>query len=120
MKKLIKLQLVIIVAFVFSLTLGNLEALADVDCSTATVIMAGGAIPIPGSSNIRVYLRNNSGILVGSWPNNEARFFYMDQSIAKEGLATLLTAFATGKNVYVQIPGTTAANNSSITVVFIK
>ena len=119
MKKLIKLQLVLIVAFVFSLTLGKIEALADVDCSTATVIMAGGAIPIPGSSNIRVQLRNNSGILVGSWPNNEARFFYMDQSIAKEGLATLLTAFATGKKVWVRISGTAVAN-SLIKIVYIK
>ena len=119
MKTLIKLHVIIIFSFVVALTLGKAEALADVDCSTATVIMAGGAIPIPGSSNIRVQLRNNSGILVGSWPNNEARFFYMNQSIAKEGLATLLTAFATGKKVWVRISGTAVAN-SLIKVVYIK
>lgn len=119
MKKLINLQLVLIFAFVFPLIFGKIEAFA-VDCSTATVIMAGAAKPIAPNTHIRVQLINNSGNTVGTWLNNQSRFFYLDQSIEKEGLATLLTAFATGKKVWVQIPGTTAAINSSITVVFIK
>lgn len=119
MKKLIKLHVIIIFSFVVALTLGKVEALADVDCATATVIMAGASLPIPGSSNIRVQLRNNSGTALGAWANNANQFFYMEQSVAKEGLATLLTAFAAGKKVWVRISGTATAN-SLIKVVYIK
>ena len=120
MKKVIKFQLILIVAFVFSLISGEIEALA-VDCPNATVIMTGTLKPTSTpNTHIRVQLKNVSGYTVGGWLNNTTRFFYLDQSIEKEGLATLLTAFTTGKNVWVQIPGTTAANNLVITAVLIK
>ena len=119
MKKAIKFHIIVVVAFAFSMLFGKVEALA-VDCVSATVLMAGAATPITGSSNIKVQLKNSSGAPVGTWANNTDRFFYLDQTIDKEGLATLLTAFAMGKKVWVRVPGTTAATNSLITVVFIK
>lgn len=92
-----------------------------IDCGSATVTMigvnpgAGGT----GSSAIKVAFTNDTDQAVGDWQPGEGRFFFLSERLGDQGLATLLTAYATDKPVWIRIadPGTT---NSLITIIYLK
>lgn len=98
------------------------DARADVSCSAAEVTLVGQHYPyFDGSSNsaiTRVQLTNRSGASVGTWGANVARYFFVHKELGNAGLATLLTASATGRKVNVMIVGD-AAESSLIRWVYL-
>jgi len=55
---------------------------------------------------------------MGTWAVNTDRMFYLHDSILDRGLATLLTAKAIQRNVWVRLVNYTAG--SLITIVYVK
>lgn len=91
------------------------NARADVGCSAAEVTLVGQHYPYSdgsGYSNItRVQLTNKMATSVGTWAPNTARYFFVHKELGNAGLATLLTASATGRKVNVMILGDGAENS---------
>ncbi len=121
LNRILTFTVAVFTVFILTFFVASSEALA-VDCSLATVVKVGpGPVGGTGSSNVVVQLMNNTSVSLGtpSWAPNTPRLFYLHESIGKEGLAVLLTAFATGKKVYVRILGT-GAEYSLISNVYIQ
>nr|WP_321467297.1 hypothetical protein [uncultured Desulfobulbus sp.] len=104
-----------LITFIF-LSYNNAYA---VDCNKASVVRVG---PIKTSTGDRVivYLKNETGSAVGTWGAGTTRSFYLHTNIDNKGLATILTAFAIGNNVWVRIDDDYANTYSVISIVNIQ
>jgi hypothetical protein len=112
----VKIQLVIFAIIGLIIFNGESDAYATVDCISAQVVFAGPAFA--GTSKVGVLLKNTSPAAIGTWAVNTDRMFYLHDSILDRGLATLLTAKAIQRNVWVRLVNYTAG--SLITIVYVK
>lgn len=111
----VKIQLIILAIIGLVIFNGESDAYA-IDCSSAQVVLAGPAYA--GTSKVSVTLKNTSSAAIGTWAVNTNRTFYLHDSILDRGLATLLTAKAIQRDVWVRLVNYTAG--SLITVVYVK
>ena len=117
---MVRFQLVFFFAVCLFLSFENSQANAAgfADCSAASVIMVG---PTPAATNnVAVFLQNKTSAAVGTWLVNEVRMFQLYGPISNQGLATVLTAFSMGKNVFVRVEDANATAGSLISYIYLS
>jgi len=120
LRKIYKVQSFVFIAIFFMVVLLAKNNAYAVDCGSASVQMVGPTLSTTDADKVVVRLRNKTAAAVGTWAPNTDRTFYLHQSVANKGLATLLTAFMMEKTVWVRIASTDAAVNSLVTIVYVK
>ena len=100
--KIFKFHLVFFAFFLLFVTFGKSDCYAYFDVHAASVALVGPSDKFP--NNVFVTLVNKTTATIGGvWAPNDERSFYLHQSIANQGMATLLTALASNKTVFVRL-----------------
>ena len=119
-KSMVQFHLVFFVVTCMFLCFGNSQAhgAGFADCSAASIIMVG---PTPAAANnVAVFLQNKTSASVGTWAIGEVRMFQLYGPISNQGLATVLTAFSMGKNVFVRVEDANATPGSLISYIYLS